>query len=74
MSFFKAALISLFCLLVSLTFAQPSSKSITAKEAAAETERVISDYKKKIFSSSKADWDKGKIQIGSDSLLLPFQR
>jgi poly(3-hydroxybutyrate) depolymerase len=70
MFLFKAASVSLFCLLVSVTFAQPSTKSITAKEAVAEAEKVVSFYKDKYQSTAKADWEKGKIQIGSDSLLF----
>jgi predicted esterase len=70
MFLFKAAPFCLFYLLVSITFAQPSTKSITAKEAVAEAEKVISDYQEKYRSTSKADWEKGKIQIGSDSLLF----
>jgi len=70
MFLFKAALVFSFSLLVSVTFAQPSTKSISAKEAVAEAEKVVSDYKEKQLPTSKAEWEKGKIQIGSDSLLF----
>jgi predicted esterase len=70
MFLFKAVPVCLFCLLVSVAFAQSSFKSITAKEAVVETEKLILDYKEKYESNARADWEKGKILIGSDSLLF----
>ncbi len=39
MFFFKAAPVLQFCLLASVTWAQPAGKSLTLKDAAAETKK-----------------------------------